>query len=228
MSRPLLGIKSRPEQDGAIYLVEREERLAAIVAAALVDARHCRGRRSLRWDLLLARVPGGRAMHSKVSLLCWSRLVRVIVASANMTDDGARRNQETFGVLDYFDGCDAPNAALREVLAFLDAIVGYASGPAVTRWRQLTSRAGTLAWNWGKSAQTKGAVIVPILIRPDSESAIDQLAAAWPDASSRPSRAKVVSPFFDPDVGTHIASTGIWARVLRLTGPAHLEVHTTA
>lgn len=45
-----LALETHPEDDGAIYLIEREEKLASVVcAAALVDARHCRGARSLRW-----------------------------------------------------------------------------------------------------------------------------------------------------------------------------------
>jgi len=67
-------------------------------AAALVDQHHCKGSRSLRWDLVPVRVAGG-IMHAKVSLLVWTRLVRLIVASANVTPAGYRTNQEIFGVV---------------------------------------------------------------------------------------------------------------------------------
>jgi hypothetical protein len=58
-----------------------------------------RGLRSLRWDLPAARLPAG-ILHAKVSLLLWTNAARMIVASANLTDDGYRRNPEVFGVLD--------------------------------------------------------------------------------------------------------------------------------
>ena len=55
-----LQLESDPTEDGPVYLVEREEKLAQVTcAAALVDQHHCRGSRSLRWDLLSARMPEG-------------------------------------------------------------------------------------------------------------------------------------------------------------------------
>ena len=61
-----LQLQSDPNEDGAYYLIEREEKLASLAcAAALVDAGHCQGTRSLRWDLLPARVPSG-ILHAKV------------------------------------------------------------------------------------------------------------------------------------------------------------------
>src|SRR5258708_6757080 len=66
-----VGLESTPG-DGAAYLIEREEKLARLMcAAALVDQRHARGMRSLRWDLLSARVPRA-ILHAKVSLLLWT------------------------------------------------------------------------------------------------------------------------------------------------------------
>ena len=96
-----LQIESDPDEDGPVYLVEREEKMSQLMAAiALVDQRHCRGTRSLRWDLLSARLRSG-ILHSKVSLLCWASRIRLIIASANLTEDGYRRNQEVFGVIDF-------------------------------------------------------------------------------------------------------------------------------
>ncbi len=83
-----LSLESSPEEDGPAYLIEREEKLAQVsCAAAIVDQHHCRGERSLRWDLLPAR-PAAGILHAKVTILHWSRLVRLIVASANLTEEG--------------------------------------------------------------------------------------------------------------------------------------------
>ena len=109
-----VGLETTPA-DGAAYLLDREEKLAHLAcAAALVDQHHARGMRSLRWDLLSARLPGA-ILHAKVSLLLWSRCARLVVASANLTEDGYRRNHEVFGVLDYFEGSDAPLTVLTSV-----------------------------------------------------------------------------------------------------------------
>src|SRR5205823_5877404 len=75
-------------EDGAAFVVEREEKFSQLVcAAALVDQRHARGLRSLRWDLLAARLPDSGILHAKVSLLLWTSAARIIVASANLTED---------------------------------------------------------------------------------------------------------------------------------------------
>ena len=93
-----LQLETHPGEDGPLYLVEREEKLSQVIcAAALVDQHHCKGFRSLRWDLLSARLSGS-VLHAKVVLLHWSNLIRLIVTSANLTEDGYRRNQEVFGV----------------------------------------------------------------------------------------------------------------------------------
>ena len=87
-----LQLETDATEDGPAYLVEREEKLSQLIcAAALVDQHHARGVRSLRWDLLPARLSPG-ILHAKVSLLLWSRCARLIVASANLTEDGYRRN----------------------------------------------------------------------------------------------------------------------------------------
>ena len=106
-----LQLETHPGEDGPLYLVEREEKLSQVIcAAALVDQHHCKGFRSLRWNLLPARLSSG-ILHAKVVLLHWHNLIRLIVTSANLTEDGYRRNQEVFGVLDYASGKEAPLVA---------------------------------------------------------------------------------------------------------------------
>src|SRR5262245_43054909 len=151
-----LQLESDPTEDGPVYLVEREEKLAQVMcAAALVDQHHCRGSRSLRWDLLPARMPPGSLLHAKVSLLFWSKLIRVIIASANLTEDGYRRNQEVFGVLDFPAGGDLPQSCLRDVIDFLrqaalsSRLPEAAPSPALDRWNRLLDRALRESRKWG-------------------------------------------------------------------------------
>lgn len=191
------GITSDPESDGAAWLIEREERLAALACAvALVDARHCRGRRSLRWDLVPVRVPGA-ALHAKVSVLLWARRLRLIVASANLTEEGYRRNQEVAGVLDYGADTPGPRSCLEGILSLLEEVVGYSdAGPAGARCRAFVADVRRRAEGWcGRDTSRVRLVITG----PGRPSALDQLRGQWERrARERPSAATVVSPFFDP------------------------------
>lgn len=223
-----LDIQADPDEDGPIYLVEREEKLAGATCAALVDARHCRGARSLRWDLLSARVPRG-AMHAKVSLLCWQHRVRLIVASANLTQDGYRRNQEVFGVLDFHEGSPTSSESLEEVLDFLGSVAdsagtGDGSDHAQERWASVLGRAREIGAGAG-SARSGSVRVRTVLTGPDRPSAFDQLQGVWPRRTP-PMSAHVVSPFFDPGPRNGPAE-GLW-RVLRRRGSAQVMYHVTA
>lgn len=198
-------VESDPEEDGPAYLIEREERLAGIsCAAVLVDQHHCRGSRSLRWDLVPVRVPSG-IMHAKVSLLVWSRLVRLIVASANLTPDGYRRNQEVFGTLEHEPRPGEVPGWLARCLQFLEAIAGLsvASGPedpAAERLRSFLTMVASIGTRAGVAEAERepeqGPPIEPVFLDAGSESVLDQLDGLW--HGSGPVRAaSVTSPFFD-------------------------------
>ena len=82
-----LGLETDPVEDGPLYIVEREEKLASLsCVSAIVDQHHCRGSRNLRWDLLPARPKKG-VLHAKIALLHWSNLVRILFTSANISPD---------------------------------------------------------------------------------------------------------------------------------------------
>jgi hypothetical protein len=160
-----LHLESDPAEDGPVYLVEREEKLAQLTcAAALVDQHHCRGSRSLRWDLLPARMPQASLLHAKVSLLFWSRLIRIIIASANLTEPGYRKNQEVFGVLDFEPDGESPLSCLEETVAFLrraarhSQVTGDSSSPALGRWNALLDRAVRDGRGWGYPMRIDGAM----------------------------------------------------------------------
>lgn len=223
-----VGLESEPS-DGAAYLIEREEKLAQLLCAAvLVDQHHARGMRSLRWDLLSAR-PRTGILHAKVAVLLWSRCARLIVGSANLTEDGYRRNHEVFAVLDYHEESEAPLATLREVLEFLRKAAALSStegsGPAITRWERFLDRVGTQARNWGAKqpphSLTKPRVI-PVFTAPWlQDDALSSLGKLWP-GNSPPERAYVLSPFFDPPEAENRPASKIW-KVLRQRGAAEVE-----
>ena len=204
-------------EDGAAFLVEREEKFSQLVCkAALVDQRHARGLRSLRWDLLAARLPAG-ILHAKISLLLWTNTARIIVASANLTEDGYRRNHEVFGVLDYLPGGSAPLAVLRDLIAFLEDAAGYADPKAITpdaaiaRWQAFLNRVRAATRDWGAVAAPRGVAqrVHAILTGPNRGSVFDGVKAAWRE-STPPEKVWVVSPFFDPPEAPNAPAQEIW------------------
>ena len=105
-----LGIESEPQRESLAYLLEREMRLGTAYAGVLVDYTQAGVEHSLRWDVLPARVPGGK-QHAKVSLLAWANCVRVIVSSANLTQPGYRTNFEIASAVDFRpDECEIGRA----------------------------------------------------------------------------------------------------------------------
>lgn len=220
-------LETNAAEDGAAFLVEREEKFSQLIcAAALVDQRHARGLRSLRWDLLAARLPAG-ILHAKISLLLWTNTARLIVASANLSEDGYRRNHEVFGVLDYSPGSSAPLDVLRDVIAFLENAAGYvdpnAAAPdaAIARWQVFLSRVRATTREWGASESPRGSSprIHAILTGPDRGSVFDGVKAAWRE-SAPPEKVWVVSPFFDPpEAPNNTPAQEIWKH-LRQRGDA--------
>ncbi len=231
-----LQLESDPTEDGPVYLVEREEKLAQLTcAAALVDQHHCRGSRSLRWDFLPARMPPASLLHAKVSLLFWSRLIRIIIASANLTEDGYRRNQEVFGVVDFKPEGESPLPCLIDTIAFLrqaglrSQVAGNSPSPALGRWNALLDRAIREGRGWGVPDEEtrRDAIRVRALFSgPGYPSVFETLRGLWPGGAP-PSYAAVVSPFFDrPDVPNQPASE-LW-KVLRQRGEASVEFYVAA
>jgi hypothetical protein len=222
-----LRLETDATEDGPAYLVEREEKLAQLAcAAAVVDQHHCKGVRSLRWDLLPVRPKGG-VQHAKVALLHWSHATRVIVASANLTEDGYRRNQEVFGVLDYSTESKAPAGVLRDVIEFLRQPVLGCSGadtsPAIRRSIAFLDRVWQEAREWGEGEEQHGRSAVRVRFLPSTQGSADvitELAAAWPGGSP-PSRAWVISPFFDPPEDYNRPASALW-NIMRKRGETQI------
>ena len=230
-----LQLETDPTEDGPAHLIEREEKLCQLVcAAALVDQHHARGIRSLRWDLLPARLPRG-ILHAKVSLLLWRNYARLTVASANLTEDGYRRNQEVFAALDYFEGSESPLPALNEILSFLREAVTHvepAAGvpsPAVARWTGFLDRVSKTTREWGATEAPRWISqprAFSVLTGPGRPSALATLRGRWPD-NDPPASAFVISPFYDPPEAPNEPAKQLWA-LLKQRGDARVEFHVTA
>lgn len=211
-----LQLETDPVEDGIYHLIEREEKLAQVACAAvLVDQHHCRGARSLRWDMLPARLPRG-ILHAKISLLCWTDWTRLIVASANLTEDGYRRNQEVFAVLDFHAASQLPESCLTDITAFLREAATFAAGhaetpsPALQRWHSLLDHAEATAQTAAPTSRRSGPPGVhPVLVGPGRPGALSQMGELWPSGAP-PSEAWVVSPFFDPPEAPNRPARELW------------------
>ena len=213
------GVQSDPDRDGELYRIEREEKLAKVLAATVVaDVRHCAGRRSLRWDLLAAR-PASGVMHAKISLLAWARRVRIIVASANLTEPGYRSNQECFTVME-FDKTEADRSLLDPLLAFLRDILAITSGPGRARAERLLEWVGRNMAHTGPPS--RGMRRYPVLVGPDRDSLFKQLDEVLSRKLAH--EAHVVSPFFDLELRDGGPERALW-NMLRQRGAAKAHFH---
>jgi len=231
-----LNLEADQKEDGPAYIVEREEKLSAVACvSALVDQHYCRGPRNLRWDLLSARIPKG-FLHAKVSLLRWSNLIRLIIASANLTEDGYRRNREIFGFVDYIPQGTAPLACLTDAVAFLREAVSYAMpdggetrAPAIDRWNAFLEGVLSASQEWGTTNAPRGRKamrISTLFSGPGRNAVFDQLSELWPDGSP-PRRAYVTSPFFDPPDAPNKPASEIW-NLLAQRGKASVTYNVIA
>lgn len=230
-----LQMQSDSLEDGPIYIIEREEKLADVrCASVLVDACHAKGSRSLRWDLLTAKIPKA-ILHSKISLLCWSSCIRVIVASANLTDDGYRRNQEIYGVVDFHEGSQAPLQFLDNITSFLRHAATFANigsaetSPAIDRWNGFLNGVTEMSRGWGDLNEPKGKKdirIHAILTGPGRPDALEQVMSFWPEGTG-PMSAYVTSPFFDPTGIDNRPSKALWEK-LRQRGEASVTYNLIA
>jgi hypothetical protein len=230
-----LQIESDASEDGPAYLIEREEKICQLsCAAALVDQHHAQGTRNLHWDLLPARLTRG-ILHAKVSLLYWTNRARLIVASANLTEDGYRRNQEAFAVLDYYEGSEAPLPAFHEITAFLREAARHSSpsaeisNPATARWGEFLDKVETAARGWGVTEAPRWLSqqhVFTVLTGPERKSALAALRETWPD-NSPPNSAFVISPFFDPPDAPNEPAIQLWT-LLKQRGDARVEFQVAA
>lgn len=217
------GVQSDPDRDGALYRIEREEKLADILAAGVVaDIHHCRGRRSLRWDLLGARPESG-VMHAKISLLAWQRRVRAVIASANLTTPGYRSNQECFATLDFSleaadrELLDPLLAYLRDILALTEG-VGRRRAETLLDWvdRELPRTNAS-----GRGLRRRLVLVGPG--QPDFFTQIGQLINGYGSATE----AHVVSPFFDKELSKQGPERRLWG-LMKQRGQAEVHFHLAA
>ena len=227
-----LRLDTDPREDGAAYLINREEKLAEAKVCVLVDRSHADGSASARWDVLPVAVPN-RIFHPKVSVLAWHNWIRVVVASANLTEPGYRRNQEVVAVLDLHDGGDVSVDVLTDTLTFFQRVAPLAPGSAATPGPK--ARLATLLQSLAEAARSwriqpvksrESPHVITLFVGPIDgyrDSALDRLGQLMRTHNGPAHSACILSPFFDESADTVYPATTALLRALTDRGSRHVE-----
>src|ERR1700677_1862093 len=153
-----LEIESEPNREDLAFLLERESRLGGVYAGVLVDHTQAGVEHSLRWDVLPVRIVGGK-QHAKLTLLAWTRHVRIIVASANASEPGYRTNREVAARIDLTPE-DSRSDLLADAIGFLGNLLSFVPGfsrrlPEVRRAQAFLDQVMRQAKSWQKGRESK-------------------------------------------------------------------------
>jgi HKD family nuclease len=229
-----LSIESKPDEDGPVYLIEREEKLNNISCAAVwVDQAWAKQKRNLRWDLVPIRLSKG-ILHSKISILQWANCVRVIVGSANLTIDAYRKNQEIFAVIDL----NAENSGERTTAtSFVQHLLNlinadkFINETVSSKHRSFLD--GVLKFiaalpDEERQLRKKGYLSFPIIIEPSGISFSEQVSKIWNEnvSNTPPDECYLTSPFFDPPGEKNFPASRLW-EMLKKKGAASIDIYTT-
>lgn len=206
-----LDIESEPNREDLAFLLERESRLGGVYAGVLVDHTQAGVEHSLRWDVLPVRIPNAK-QHAKITLLAWSRHIRIIVASANISEPGYRTNYEAAAVVDLApDGIN--NDILTQAISFLRSLLLFVPGasertPEIQRVEEFLNQIERQVEGWKpnqRSGPVRQRLVFTLPATPEGEgaaSSLEQTIEACRGRGGSPSEAWVASPFFDSDSDT--------------------------
>ena len=208
-----LDIESEPDREDLAFLLERETRLGGVYAGVLVDHTQAGVEHSLRWDVLPVRVRAGK-QHAKISLLSWTRRLRIIIASANLTEAGYRTNFEVAAAVDLGPD-DADLSMLADTVTFLRNLVAFVPGaaddpPEVHRLRAFLDQVERQAGGWrrpGRGGRVRRQLVFTLPPIPGGSaegglSSLEHAVTACRKRGGSPAEAWVASPFFDDDDDT--------------------------
>ena len=208
-----LEIESEPDREDLAFLIERETRLGGVYAGVLVDHTQAGVEHSLRWDVLPVRVRSGK-QHAKISLLSWTRRLRIIIASANLTEAGYRSNFEVAAAVDLGPD-DADLSMLADAVTFLRKLVAFVPGadddpPEVHRLRAFLDQVERQAGGWrrpGRGGRVRRQLVFTLPPIPGGSaegglSSLEHAVTACRKRGGSPAEAWVASPFFDDDDDT--------------------------
>ena len=203
-----LEIESEPDREDLAFLLERESRLGSVYAGVLVDHTQAGVAHSFRWDVLPVRVRAGK-QHAKLSLLAWSHCIRIIVASANLTVPGYRRNHEVAATVD-LSPTEADGDLLTQAITFLRGLLALVPGaqddtPEVQRASAYLLQVTRQAETWERPrrktvVRRQLACTLPVIgSGTDTRSSLAEAVETCRQRGGSPEEAWVASPFFDVD-----------------------------
>ena len=213
-----LQVDSDPQREELAYLLEREANLGKAYAGVLVDRSQAGVEHSLRWDVLSVHIPRGK-QHAKLSLLAWENCVRVIVSSANLTEQGYRSNQEvTIAIDSNPEGTD--QGILADAVHFLESLIdfvpsGEGESPQKKRARAFLEQVKLLIQDWPKTTSDPSVrqMLVASLPRNTfrAEEARSALSETVKDClkNGAPEEIWVASPFFDAGDGEDVTTASL-------------------
>ena len=212
-----LKLSSDAKDEKTIQVLELETRLQQLgTVTAFVDAHNASGKRSPRWTIAPVLVAGA-VFHPKVQLLVWSKWVRIIIGSANLSLAGLRYNTELAVSFDYADNQPANLDFALDVLKFFKRINKEASSSEISQSNvfELIDKAETLLRSFELDKPESTYFFVPVIQK--ATSVFDQLIEIKKNYIF--DRAFIESPSFDLPETRNEAAEQIWD-LLRKNGEA--------
>ncbi|HVX13309.1 MAG TPA: hypothetical protein VHC22_19145 [Pirellulales bacterium] len=206
------GVRDR----GYAVPVAMERKLKEVYSALAADAHALAngGRPSLQIDIIPI---GHRTNHAKIVLIHRKRLIRLVIASANLTHEGYRRQREIAVILDFKDGGALPLAVLRTALDGWSAILGTSTSVPMQKAFDAAIRQ---AQGWALPATFTGGRKMEVVFGGGPKPLWRALVEAWPEGEEVLDWC-VCSPFWPDSTGGETPFEAI-ARGLDARG-AHLE-----
>lgn len=201
-----MDIESESSREDLAYVLERESRLGSVYAGVLVDHTEAGKEHSLRWDVLPVRIRSGK-QHAKISLLVWSRHIRIIVASANLTEPGYRTNREVASAVD-LNPEDCNSELLADAITFLRTLLLLVPGaslrpPEIQRVDEFLEQTERRVKDWipgrrrGDVRQVLACTLPSLGDQHPARSSLEEAFAACRRRGFSPEEVWVASPFFD-------------------------------
>ena len=144
-------------------------------------------RPTLRVDLLpigagnVANSSGHRIHHSKIHLVHRQNLIRLVVASANLTHEGFRKQREAAIVLDFHERSTLPTSVLTTAVERWTAALGRFCDDRIQRIFEAATRQAS-KWSAGSSSQA--SVDIQIAFGGGPIPLWRQVVDAWPPGES--------------------------------------------
>lgn len=210
-----LEIESEPNREDLAFLLERESHLGSVYAGVMVDHTQAGVEHSLRWDVLPIRIARAK-QHAKLSLLAWQNHVRILVASANLTEQGYRLNREVCVALDHSPQ-EAEPELIGEAIDFLRRLLAFVPGaqpeaPEVRRAIDFLDQVQGHISSWTPAKRIKGQRQHLVFSLPGraenaatnepgfaTQSSLSDALSHCARRSGAPDEVWVASPFFDID-----------------------------